>query len=171
VSSFTLSATASGAGGWRFLILVVSILIVLYLLVRTVLSVAPRLPLPHWQLLTAASGVNAALVLISFLVKPFSSLDLFGISVSWSYGAFLGLAAAAVAVIGSAMRRNEPEALLTTGPGAPSHPRPAGLAAPAMRPPSSAPQTIRRSEERHCPSCGQLVTSGHQFCTRCGSRL
>jgi len=49
-----------------------------------------RLPLAHEQRLLAATGVNAALVLLAFLIKPEET--------SWRFGAFTGVLAALAAV-------------------------------------------------------------------------
>src|ERR1700722_14329535 len=81
------SALGTGAGGWRVLILVIDILVLLYLFVRTMTPRGLHLPLPHWQLLTVALGLQFLLTLLAFLVKP-SFEDA---SFSWGYGAFIGL--------------------------------------------------------------------------------
>lgn len=108
--SASISALSSNAGGWRYLILILCLAIVGYLFARTIWE-NPKLPLPHWQLLAVATGLNAVLVLIAFIAKP-SAGGLFGslsISVSWAFGAFLGIIAAIGAVVGAYLRSKEPE--------------------------------------------------------------
>jgi hypothetical protein len=68
-TSVTVSTTRPGAGGWRVLILILCIVIVGYLFVRTIWEL-PGLPIPHWQVLAAATILNALLTIIAFLVKP-----------------------------------------------------------------------------------------------------
>lgn len=105
----SISALGDGAGGWRFLIFVCCLLIFGYLFWRTVLSRQVRLPLPHWQLLTVLTSLNLLLTLLAFLVKPGGGTSVAGLSFTWAYGAYVGLAAAAVAVAGAVLRRRDPE--------------------------------------------------------------
>jgi asparagine N-glycosylation enzyme membrane subunit Stt3 len=58
-----------------------------------------KLPLPEEQLLLIATGINAVLVVLAFLLKPGG----YGFSgVGWSWGSFVGLIAAIVAAFPTA---------------------------------------------------------------------
>jgi hypothetical protein len=67
-----------------------------YLIMSAGLDHLPELPLRHEQILGAAAAVNLLLVLIGVLVMPGGGSSL--VKVSWDFGAFIGLAAAIVAV-------------------------------------------------------------------------
>src|SRR5579859_1679331 len=71
---FSLSALSGGAGGWRFLILVVAIVAVLYVLSRTLEGTARAVPY-HWQALIGITALQGLLVLIAFVANPLSILD------------------------------------------------------------------------------------------------
>lgn len=107
--SASTSALGAGAGGWRYLILILCIAIAGYLALRAVSPKPLQLPAPHWQILGAAVGLNALLTLLAFLLKPSVGPITIpvGVSVSWSYGAFLGLIAALVAGAGAVRLRRE----------------------------------------------------------------
>jgi hypothetical protein len=96
---FSVGALGAGAGGWRFLILVVAIIAVLYVLARTLDGVAQAFRY-HWQTLAGLTALQGILVLAAFLANP---LDLFGSlgSSSWAAGAFLALIAAIAAAVGA----------------------------------------------------------------------
>jgi hypothetical protein len=94
---FSISALGGGAGGWRFLILVVAIITVLYLLSRTLDVAAQAVPI-HWQVLLGLTALQGLLALIAFAANPLSTLDSLGSS-SWAFGAFLALIAAVAAVV------------------------------------------------------------------------
>ena len=98
-ASASTSALGSGAGGYRFLILLLSIAIVGYLVVRALGSLN-QLPLPHWVILGGAVALNALLTLLAFLFKPSLGVAgaLAGVSVGWGFGAFLGLLCALAAL-------------------------------------------------------------------------
>jgi hypothetical protein len=96
---FSVSALGGGAGGWRFLILVVAIIAVLYVLSRTLGAVVQAVPY-HWQVLVGLTALQGLLVLIAFFANPLGILDTFGSS-SWAVGAFLALIAAIAAVVGA----------------------------------------------------------------------
>jgi len=102
---FSVSALGAGAGGWRFLILVVAILVVLYVLSQTVDTVARAIP-NHWQLLIGMTALQGLLVVIAFFVNPFGILDNLGSS-SWAFGAFLAIIAAIAAVVGAVLVMQE----------------------------------------------------------------
>jgi hypothetical protein len=100
------SSTATSAGsesgmdahGWLWLVFIVVLAILAYLVITAGFRVLPfKVPLRHDQLLLAATGLNLALVFVGFLLKP-SSYGIEGVSIGWSFGAFLALIAAIVAV-------------------------------------------------------------------------
>ena len=82
-----------GAHGWLFLAELDSIVLVLYVLIVAfgVGDLAAQGRLSKEQLLALITGVNLALVVLGFLLKPGGS--------SWSYGVFLALAASVVAFL------------------------------------------------------------------------
>jgi hypothetical protein len=172
-NTITVSGTALGqyAGGWRFLILVIAIIVVLYLLARTLAPRGFHLPLPHWQVLTILVGLQFLLTLLAFLVKPTTGVA--GVGVSWEYGAFIGLVASLIAAAGAIMRRNEPEVVV---PGAPrsgfgsfrsvqqtpqQYPSQPYSSQPAVQPPGAAPVA--------CAQCGAAVAPGAPYCASCGA--
>ena len=142
----SISALGDGAGGWRFLILVVCLVIVGYVFLRTMSSRGLRLPLPHWQLVTVLTGLNLLLVLIAFLVRPGGGSTVSGLSISWDYGAYLALGAAALAVAGAVVRRNEPELLGTSAPRTAS--APPTTTTQAAQPPSPSTEPQHRAPDR-----------------------
>ena len=159
------SALGSGAGGWRVLILVLDILILLYLFIRTMTPRGFHLPLPHWQLLTVFLGLQFLLVLLAFLVKP-SATDLNGvpISISWGYGAFIGLVASLIALAGGIMRRSEPEVVV---PGVPHGGFGSFRATP--QPPQAGVTPGGGAQGILCGQCGTAVAPGTPYCTTCGA--
>jgi hypothetical protein len=99
VSLLGISAEADGvtAHGYLYLVMIVCLAIVGYLgAVGGYGELPVALPLSHRQRLLAASGLNAAIVLLAFLVKPAAT--------GWRFGAFVGLAAALAAVAVQARR-------------------------------------------------------------------
>jgi hypothetical protein len=126
-------------------------------------------------------SLNFLLVLLAFLVKPGSpqpSTGDFVESVSWSYGSYVGLAVAAVAVAGAISRRLDPEVVI---PGAPRPPRMAhapvakGHVAPQpgfVRPaPAAGAPIVSVAPSPVCSNCGAQNIAGRAFCTSCGRRL
>jgi zinc-ribbon domain len=101
----SLSALHGGAGGWRILIAILAIITLVYLLVRAFLPTEPRLPVQHWQLVTALTAVTALLTLIALLANPLSALNGFGATASVGVGAIIGLIAALAAVAGGVLLR------------------------------------------------------------------
>lgn len=94
ISVIGITVTASGlsAHGFLYLVLIISILIVAYLVLRAGWEELPGgVNLPHLVTMMVATLVNVALVLIAFFDKPGGS------GVGWQFGAFLGLIAAIVA--------------------------------------------------------------------------
>jgi hypothetical protein len=85
--------TADGLGvhGWLFIAVLNSIILVLYVLITAfgVGDLADQGRLSKDQLLAVLTGLNLALVVLAFLLKP--------AGFSWSWGAFVALIAAIVA--------------------------------------------------------------------------
>jgi hypothetical protein len=79
--------------GWLFIAVLDSIVLVLYVLITAfgVGDLADQGRMSKDQLLVLMTGVNVALVVLGFLLKP--------AGFSWSWGAFLALAAAIVAFL------------------------------------------------------------------------
>jgi hypothetical protein len=96
---FSVTALGGGAGGWRFLILVVAIVAVLYVLSRALEATARAVPY-HWQALVGITAFQGLLVLIAFIANPLSILDSLGSS-SWAFGSVLALIAAIAAAGGA----------------------------------------------------------------------
>jgi hypothetical protein len=92
------TATASGltAHGYLYIVLILCLGVLGLLLLRAAFHTLPfALPGGHELLLLAATGINLLLVFIAFIFKPGG----YGISgIGWSWGAFVGLIAAVVAV-------------------------------------------------------------------------
>lgn len=102
---FGVTALGGGAGGWRFLILVVAIVAVLYVLSRTLEGTARAVPY-HWQALVGITAFQGLLVLIAFIANPLSILDSLGSS-SWAFGSVLALIAAIAAAGGAILVMRE----------------------------------------------------------------
>jgi len=87
------SADGLSVHGWLFIAVLNSVVLVLYVLI-TAFGVGDLAGLGRMskdQLLVLMTGVNVALVVLGFLLKP--------AGFSWSWGAFLALAAAIVAFL------------------------------------------------------------------------
>ena len=99
------SADALGVGAWHWAICVISSLVVVYVAARTYPGRNVRLPLPHWQMLTVVTGLNAGLVLMSVGLRPDSG--------HWSLaiGAYLAVVASLIALGGALLRRGDPEVI------------------------------------------------------------
>jgi hypothetical protein len=87
------SADGLAAHGWLFIGVLNSIILVLYVLVTAfgVGDLADQGRMSKEQLLAVLTGINLALVVLAFLLKP--------AGFSWSWGAFLALIAAIVAFL------------------------------------------------------------------------
>ena len=88
-----ISAEADGLNvhGYLYIVLLLCVAIMAYLVLWAGFEELPaRLPLSHQQRLLAASGINTALVLLAFLIRPDGT--------GWRFGAFAGILAALVAV-------------------------------------------------------------------------
>lgn len=96
--NFTASSSVDAltAHGYLYLVLLLALAMLGYLIMSAGLDHLPDLPLRHEQILGAAAAVNLLLVLIGVLVMPGGGSSL--VKVSWDFGAFIGLAAAIVAV-------------------------------------------------------------------------
>jgi hypothetical protein len=93
VNLLGISAEADGltVHGYLYIVLLLCVAIIAYLVMWAGFEELPvRLPLSHEQRLLVASGINTALVLLAFLIKPDGT--------GWRFGAFAGLLAALVAV-------------------------------------------------------------------------
>jgi hypothetical protein len=100
VSILGISAEADGLNvhGYLYIALLLCVAIMAYLVLWAGFEELPvRLPLTHQQRLLAATGVNTALVLLAFLIRPDGT--------GWRFGAFLGLLAALVAMAPAARGR------------------------------------------------------------------
>jgi hypothetical protein len=86
-----VSADGLSVHGWLFIAMLDSIVLVLYVLITAfgVGDLATQGRMSKEQLLALITGVNLALVVLGFLLKP--------AGLSWSWGAFCALAAAIVA--------------------------------------------------------------------------
>ena len=87
------SADGLSVHGWLFIAVLDSIVLVLYVLITAfgVGDLVEQGRMSKDQLLVLMTGLNVALVLLGFLLKP--------AGFSWSWGAFLALAAAIVAFL------------------------------------------------------------------------
>ncbi len=87
------SADGLGVHGWLFIPVLDSIVLVLYVLITAfgVGDLADMGRLSKEQLLTLLTGVNLALVVLGFLLKP--------AGFSWAWGTFVALIAAIVAFV------------------------------------------------------------------------
>ena len=96
--NFTSSSSVDAltAHGYLYLVLLLALAMLGYLVLSAGLDTRPALPLRHEQILGGAATVNLVLVLIRMLIMPGGGSSL--VKVSWDFGAFLGLAAAVVAV-------------------------------------------------------------------------
>jgi hypothetical protein len=94
ISVIGITVTASGvsAHGYLYIVMILSILIVAYLVLRAGWEQLPGgINLPHLTTMMAATLVNLVIVFIAFIFKPGGS------GVGWEFGAFLALIAAVVA--------------------------------------------------------------------------
>jgi hypothetical protein len=99
-AGFSESATASGttAHGWLWLVFIISLAIVAYLVLMAGFQVLPfKLPLPSEKLLLGATGINLVLVFLGFILVPSNGGDT-AVSIGWTFGAFVALLAAIVAI-------------------------------------------------------------------------
>jgi low temperature requirement protein LtrA len=107
--TYTGSTSGTGAHGYLWLVLVLALIVLFVLVVPDVIDRIPaRLP-SHQQLILGASGLSFLLVLLAFIAKPaptsspagFAGLQLqISASFGWNYGAYIGLVAAVLALLG-----------------------------------------------------------------------
>jgi hypothetical protein len=98
VSAQSASESGTDAHGWLWFVFVIGLLILAYLVFAAGYQALPvKFPLRHDQLLLVAAGVNLLLVFLGFVFKPGND-GIAGVSIGWSFGAFLALIAAVVAV-------------------------------------------------------------------------
>jgi len=100
VLGFNAQADGVTGHGYLYIVMLICLAIAGYLVASATMPALPALPLTHRQRLLAASGLNAAIVLLAFLFKPGAS--------GWRFGAFLALIAAIVAVAAQARSRPDP---------------------------------------------------------------
>ena len=102
IAGYGGSASALSAHSYLYLTVIFSLGIIALLAVRALnlWKLPDSMPLNHDQVLLIGAGVNVLLVLLAFVFKP-SGLGI--VHVGWSFGAFVGLAAAVVAVVPLAM--------------------------------------------------------------------
>jgi hypothetical protein len=94
------SASASGTTGHGYLwiVFIIALAVVAYVIIKAGFDTVPfNLPVGPNQLLLGLTGINLILVLIAFLLKP--GTGVFGLSVGWGFGAFVGLICAIAAVV------------------------------------------------------------------------
>jgi hypothetical protein len=93
----SVSASGLSAHGYLYLVLILSIVVIALLAVKAlaIWAFPENSPVTEDQALLIATGINLVLVVIAFLLKPGGV----GSGVGWSFGAFIGLIAAIVAVV------------------------------------------------------------------------
>ena len=94
------SASLSQAGGWRVLILLVTIVALVYGVLKA-LGLAAKIPVATWQAMVGIGGLNLLLLLVAFIDMPSAP----GVSVSWSFGAFFGLIFGIAAAVGAYLEK------------------------------------------------------------------
>jgi hypothetical protein len=102
--SFGAYGSASVDGlwhAWMWIVFLISLAIVVHFVLKAGMSTLPyKLPLAEVQLLLFATGINAVLTVIAFLLKP-GGIGFSGIG--WGFGAFVGLIAAIIAAFPTAV--------------------------------------------------------------------
>jgi hypothetical protein len=92
VEGVSISESGMSAHGYLAIVLILSLAIVIYLLLRAGWDRLPmRLPVAHAPLLLVVTGLQLLIVLVAFLLKPDG--------LNWYFGAYLGLAAAIAACV------------------------------------------------------------------------
>ena len=94
ISVIGITVTASGVSshGYLYIVMILSILIIAYLVLRAGWEELPGgINLPHLTTMLTATLVNLVIVFLAFVFKPGGS------GVGWEFGAFLALIAAIVA--------------------------------------------------------------------------
>jgi hypothetical protein len=101
VSSLGISESGTGSGldahGWLWLVFILDLFVLAYLVVRAGWQESPvKMPIAHAPLLIGVTGLQLLLVLIGFFDMPGNG-GIPGVSIGWSWGAFVGLLAALAA--------------------------------------------------------------------------
>jgi hypothetical protein len=113
--TFSVGALGSGAGGWRWAILVVSIILLLEVLlaIGSTTRTQSSPTWPHVVILLVLTVTNLILVVAAFLSLPYSSAPASYLTVAPGVGAYLGLLAALVACGGAVagLVRNSPRSV------------------------------------------------------------
>jgi hypothetical protein len=102
LSGGVFSASVNGLWhGYMYIALILAIAMLTYLVLRAGFEQLPfKLPVGHEQAMLVATAAIFALTVLSFVFKPAGASDAFGsVNWGWSLGAFIGLAAAVVAVV------------------------------------------------------------------------
>ena len=87
--------------GWMYLVALICIAIIVYYVAKAGFHDSPiKLGMHSEQLLLIATGVNAVLTILAFVLKPGGTL--FN-GIGWGFGSFLGLVAAIVAAAPTAL--------------------------------------------------------------------
>jgi hypothetical protein len=104
--TFSVSALDKEAGGWRWVILVVSAVLLLEVLLALGTGVAQQTAptWPHASILLVLTVVNLILVVAAFFVRPDGGTSSLYLTVSNGVGAYIGLVAALVAFGGGLAR-------------------------------------------------------------------
>jgi len=114
--TFPVSALGKEAGGWRWAILVVSIVLLLEVIVAISSGAAGPASSgwPHTPILLTLTLTNLVLVVAAFLSQPYSGTPSSYVTVAPGLGAYLGLLAALVASGGAVARslKNSPRTVL-----------------------------------------------------------
>jgi hypothetical protein len=101
VSDGVFSTSVNGLWhGYMYIGLILAVAVLAYFVLRAGFERLPfKLPLEHEQAVLAATAVIFVLTVLSFVFKPAGVSDAFAsVSWGWSFGAFVGLIAAVVAV-------------------------------------------------------------------------
>ncbi len=102
VSDGVFSGSVNGLWhGYMYIGLILAVAVLAYLVLRAGFDRLPfKLPVEHEKAMLAATAVIFVLTVLSFVFKPAGVSDAFAsINWGWGFGAFIGLAAAVVAVV------------------------------------------------------------------------
>ena len=87
--------------GWMYLVFILCLAIIVFYVAKAGFSASPiKLPMPEARLLLIATGINAVLTILAFVLKP-GGIGFSGIG--WGFGSFIGLIAALVAAAPTAV--------------------------------------------------------------------
>lgn len=156
---------ASRSGTWTseylYAALALSVEAVVYLLARGVWSeLRFQGRFAHHVILIALTSASLAVTLIGFVTKPAYTLLGVPIPVSWTYGAYVAVPAAAVAMVASVG-----QLAMQVG-----RARSASVGVvPAVVPAAAADEQPRLQTPRYCPRCGAPRGLTDKFCATCGA--